>query len=260
MGVGMAQFWGLFRQNRLYLSAYFAAQTLFLIGLLFVIRHFHLGIRHELPLPWLAVVVPLAVYGGLRLPTIMHNCMHGNLRRGNLLVGELTAFFILMSFGIVCIQHVLHHADPDTEKDPHSPAGLTFWQFFFFSQFRGVKVTETAFLGFHGPSLISVALFKFNIFCHFLGNLLRLGIWVALLGPLFPFVYVPAFLAYLFVFSHVNYTTHLRDADGNSVVINVEKTLYHRLINAICDGVYFHENHHLFPRRYNPKVATGGTR
>ena len=251
----MTYFWTHFRRERTFLSGYFLAHTLVLLSALLLLHTFGLGFTEILAPIWFVLLVPLAMYWGLRVSTIMHNCMHGNLSWGNRLFGELSAFFVLMSFGIVCTHHQLHHAFPDTEWDPHSPEGLTFWRFFFFSQFRGVKATEDKFLQFHGRTPANVALFKFNILLHFLDNALRVLLWAQLLGPYFLTLYLPAFLTYLFVFAHVNYVTHRRDEKGKSLVVNVDTSFYHHLINWICDGVYFHENHHRFPRRYNPKLT-----
>jgi stearoyl-CoA desaturase (delta-9 desaturase) len=67
--------------------------------------------------------------------------------------------------------------------------------------------------------------------------------------------YAIPYASYLFVFAHVNYVTHGHDEQGRSIVRNRNSNLYYRLINAFCDGIYFHEDHHRFPRRYDPRLV-----
>jgi fatty acid desaturase len=252
MSKGMTYFWPRFRKNRMFLGSYFVIHKslllIIIVALLSVDRwqpHLSLGMS--------LFLLPIAMLVGIKVPTMMHNCMHGNMKYFNDLIGEFASFFILMSFGIVCTHHTLHHTYADTKLDPHNPEGQTFWQFLSTSQFRGVRVTESKFLEFHGNTVTNIILFKCNIAMHFLGNILRLIIWYLLLGNLFFTLYLPAFFSYLFVFSHVNYITHGRDKNGLAVITNVNSNLYYRFINFVCDGVYFHKNHHMHPSAYNPQ-------
>ena len=41
------------------------------------------------------VIIPLAFLLGIKLPTMMHNAVHGNFKRYNYLIGELTSQVIL---------------------------------------------------------------------------------------------------------------------------------------------------------------------
>ena len=253
----MSFFWSRFKKDRLALFNYFFKHTLFLVSSLFLLHHFDIGFTALLPVGALYFVVPLSICVGLKITTWMHNCMHYNYKHGNQILGELSSFYALMSFGIISNLHVLHHSYPDTEQDPHNPEGLSFVNLFFTSQFRGVQIIENKFYEFHGRTPTNFLIFKTNIFMHFLGNVLRLAIWYQLMGTLFYSMYLPGLLAYLFVFNHLNFATHITDKNGNVQVLNIDSNLYYKTMNWICEGLYFHHNHHIYPRRTNPSRPSG---
>lgn len=248
----MSYFWLKFKSNRFNLLNYLLGHTAFLVASLFLMYRYDLGVHTNVAPSWLFLIVPLSIFLGLKITTWMHNCMHYNYRWGNRLLGELTSFYALMSFGIVSDLHVLHHSYPDTDEDPHNPAGIGFLNLLFTSQFRGIQVIEDKFYGYHGKTIPTLLIFKLNIVLHLLGNGLRLLVWYKLLGPLFYSVYLPGFLAYLFVFNHLNFATHKTDETGKVVVLNINSNLYYYATNWVCEGIYYHLNHHLYPRRTNP--------
>jgi len=205
----------------------------------------------------LYLLIP-ALFIGIKLPTMMHNCFHENFAKFNYVIGELTSFFVLMGFGIMCINHTLHHAHADTDSDPHSPHGKSFLTFFLTAIFSGSHIIENRYLDIHGRTLLTKSLFKLNIFLHYLGVPLRILTWFLILGPeLFAYLYVPSFFIYLFAFSHVNYITHTKNEAGEYEIINLDSNLWYKLVNLIGDGVYFHKNHHQYPKLYNPKYLKG---
>jgi fatty acid desaturase len=252
---GMPHYWGRFKKDRFFLSAYFLKRTLFLGLLLVALLEFGTFLPAVTDLTLALAFVPIGILLGIKLPTLMHNGMHGNLGRANDAIGELTSFFILLNFPIVCLQHTLHHAYPDTEDDPHNPEGLGFWNYFATNQFRGAGITQRKFLDLHGRSLVNVLLFKLNIALHFAGSVLTLAVFYLFLGKLFFWFYLPAFFSYLFVFSHVNYYSHGRDEEGRPQIRNLNTNLYYKFINFLCDGIYFHRNHHVQPALYNPQYT-----
>src|SRR5262245_45805242 len=102
MASGMAYFWPRFTSRPLFLPGYLLAQTIVLVAVLAGLW------RWTLPAIVLSnlevgLLLPIAIILGLKIPTLMHNVIHGNGRLTSRLVGELTASFILMSFGIVSI-------------------------------------------------------------------------------------------------------------------------------------------------------------
>lgn len=248
----MSYFWIQFKSDKYNLLSYLLGHTVFLITSLFIFYHYDLGLELNVETQWLFLIVPLSIFVGLKITTWMHNSMHFNYSWGNRIVGELTSFYSLMSFGIVSNLHVLHHSYPDTDEDPHNPDGIGFFNLLLTSQFRGISVIENKFYSFHGKTLSTILIFKLNIFLHLAGNVQRLAVWYKLLGPLFYSVYLPGFLAYLFVFNHLNFATHKRNERGEIVVLNIDSNFYYHVINWVCEGIYYHLNHHHYPRRTNP--------
>lgn len=259
----MKNSWTKFRTNSFYLPRYLAVHILILvIGYFFALKYINHDFSLHLTLNHL-LLLPLALVFGIQVPTLMHNCVHGNIRPKslNFIIGELSCFFVLMSLSIIGINHTLHHTHADSDEDPHNPAQKSFLKFFFTSLITGVETIGNKYYKFHGKSSKTKLLFKSSIYMHYVGIFLRLGLWFLLLGPtLFVAFFVPAFFFYVFAFAHVNYITHVIDGEGKPQIINVDSNIYYRLINFIGSGVYYHKNHHLNPSCYNPKYYRSNKR
>ena len=248
--------WTKFRTNVFYLPRYLGVHILvLLVAYLIVLKtmnhdfSLHLNYTHLL-------LLPLSLIFGIQVPTLMHNCVHGNLKTKflNFAIGELSCFFVLMSLSIIGINHTLHHAHADSEEDPHNPTEKTFLEFFFTSLVTGVEVIRNRYYKFHGQNKKTKFLFNASVVFHYLGIFLRLGLWFILLGPtLFVAFFVPSFFFYVFTFAHVNYKTHIVDGKGETQIINIDSNAWYKLINLLGSGVYYHKNHHINPRCYNPK-------
>lgn len=249
----MKNFLHWFKTKRFFLTGYFSLQVVIVSLMTLWFANYPLIAVAPLTREEIFLLIPLAFYLGIKIPTTMHNCFHRNLGRWSHLVGELTSLFVLLSYGIMCINHTFHHVHSDTELDPHNPEGKSFFYFFLTASFSGVGIIERAFLKRHGFSIGMRALFKLNIFLHWIGIPVRLAFWYFFLGhELFLFLYLPAFAVYFFSFAHVNYITHGTDESGKQTVFNMNSNLWYKLVNAIGDGVYFHKNHHANPGLYNP--------
>lgn len=199
--------------------------------------------------------LPLAFLCGIQIPVFMHNCTHANFRSRlvNNVLGELSSLFILMGLDIVRINHSLHHAFADTQRDPHDPTGKSFFAFIFTAQVMGVRVIRDCYLSFHGDTAWNRGLFNASIVLQYLGHALRLTVWYLFFGPgLFIAFYLPSFLTFSLAFAHVNYITHRKNAAGEVEVLNKNDNAYYRFVNFIGSGVYFHKNHHRRPRLLNP--------
>lgn len=184
----------------------------------------------------------------------MHNAVHDNFSRFNRAIGELSSQFILLSFGIVCINHTAHHTNPDSAKDPHSPIGKSFIYYLFTCLHSGVDVLRNEYCKNHGEGLYSKLLFNLCAIAHFAGIPLRLAAWYFLLGPeLALFLYLPALGVFYVTFAHVNYVTHGLGTDGKPVIFNMDSNLWYKFVNYVGDGIYYHKNHHANPNLYNPK-------
>lgn len=258
----MKSSWAKFRTDLYYLPRYLAIHTLILIAGYFLAFKY-LNHDFQLHLTYMhLLLLPVALVFGIHVPTLMHNCVHGNLKSKNLnfIIGELCCFFVLMSLSIIGINHTLHHSHADSHEDPHNPAKKTFLQFFFTSLLTGVEIIGNKYYKFHGKSSKTIFLYKASVIMHHLGLFLRLGLWFLLLGPtLFVAFFIPAFFFYTFTFAHVNYITHIVDENGDVQIINVDSNAYYKLINFIGSGVYYHKNHHLNPKYYNPKYYRSST-
>lgn len=245
--------WKSFREDRTFLTKYFMLRVLLLAGAVYLLKDEAI---YQLNLSWVHLsLLPIAIIAGIQIPVLMHNCMHGNLKSKfiNELLGELTALFALMNLSILRINHTLHHAYADTHDDPHDPAHKNFLTYLFVSQLTGARIIESKFLEYHGKTRSNVVLFKFNIFIHYTGHLLRLWLWFLVFGPeMFVSFYIPAFIVYSLAFAHVNYITHTRDQNGKVEIINKDDNLYYNFINLIGSGVYYHKNHHHYPKLMNP--------
>ena len=257
----MNQTWAAFRSDPYFLTRYFSFHTLVLIALAAILVSVK-GFAFNYSFHYSQIFhLPFAVLIGIQVPVLMHNCMHGNLKNKtlNLICGELSGMFALMSLGILRINHTLHHAFADSHNDPHDPSGKNFITFFFVSQLTGARIIEQRYLDYHGRALKNRAIFKFNIVLHYGGHFLRLFVWYMILGPeLFVTLYMPAFLVYSLAFAHVNYITHRMNEKGETEIINKDDNLYYNFINYIGSGVYYHKNHHEYPKLMNPMLLERG--
>jgi fatty acid desaturase len=207
---------------------------------------------HPLDLTW--TVLALLLCG---LPSsILHNCAHGNVggKRLNRAVGEVCGTIMLYGFEGFRLGHVFHHKYPDNPQyDPHPPHGLKFHEFLVSPIKATLDVIENAYYANfdHGiGSRRNVALQK--IFFN-LSIVARLVFWVALLGPKwFLLFYLPMYFANIFVFAHINFATHVQSHDGSFEIINLDSNSYYQFINLVSFGGYYHKNHHLSPKSFNP--------
>ena len=255
----MKYFWRRFKKDRFFLFEYFVLQT-FVVGILSTaLLYWNLTPDLVLNPVHFLYIIPFAFWFGVKIPTIMHNCTHNNLGGLNFVIGELTSFFILMSFGIVSINHTFHHAFSDSELDPHSPEGKSFLQFFFTALISGAGIIQNKFLEFHGNKFVNRRLFDGVYILHYMGIALKMFLWYLILGDaLFMGFYLPAFFTYLFCFAHVNYITHSFSESGEAIILNKNSNIWYKLINLIGDGIYFHKNHHENPGLYNPRFSPRG--
>ena len=249
----MKYFWAHYRKDKFFLLNYFFLHAIGLLTAIGLFQELDLGFDLNFSnFPF--SLLPLAFVFGIKIPTLMHNCVHENLRGFNLIVGELTSFFVLMGFGIISINHTFHHAFSDSDMDPHSPEGKNFLQFFFTALISGAEIIEEKFFEFHGRNQKNFLYFKAIYFLHYLGITLRVILWYQILGKeLFIYFYVPAFISYLFAFAHINYITHRHNENGEAEILNKNSNLWYKLVNFLGDGVYYHKNHHIKPGAYNPK-------
>ncbi len=245
------------RSDHTFLVRHYALEALFLavgIGSSFAIRHpqarLHLGPAH---LALALVAVPV----GWRMASLLHNAGHGNFpgRRVNRAVGELAANYLLYGFANFVLIHALHHAYSDREHDPVSPRGRSFLAFLFAPmRYATARARRYLFLlhrgkrGYEAIRVGELVLFHVNI-------ALRALLWFGALGPdLFVSFYLPSVASNVAILAHINFVCHRNRNDGAVEVVNHQEKLYYRVANWVTVGGYFHKNHHLQPRLYDPRA------
>lgn len=136
--------------------------------------------------------------------------------------------------------------------DPHRHSDLNFWQFAGRMTPRSNSKIRERYREHWGESertrlLLSQAFYRFLSLSLVASNLL---LWYMLLGPMaFLFFYIPSFVTNYLVVVDVNYTAHPKNGGtGETKVANLNTRLHHRLGNLLWFGVYFHANHHRWPK------------
>ncbi len=202
-------------------------------------------------------LLPVGIIFGLIVATAFHNASHGNVgpRWFNTLVGEFCGAYTLDGMRNFRVGHMLHHIHADDPKfDPHPPHGLSFIQFIKTSKDRTIEVLINCYFKYHGETDASRRNIERQILTYKIGVILKLIFWFLLFGPVgFVLFFIPSYLSYFFGFAHLNYISHQEDDSGEVVVKNHDGTIFFKVMNVLTSGGYYHKNHHLYPRFYNPK-------
>lgn len=248
-----------FLTDKRFFLKYFSLQMIATIVLALAVYHLKgLSLDYTFSWSWL-YFLPFTFIIGVQIPVILHNAVHYNIPNKTLneIIGELCGFFVLFGMGPFRISHSLHHAYPDDpKKDPHPPMDKGFLHFLATTQLNTIKVISNVYFDKFGRNLSTRSIMITQMICYYIGLGGRVFIWFSLLGPSnFVHFYLPAYLVNLVVFAHINYATHQPDGNGGHEIINLDSNLYYKTLNIISSGAYYHQNHHDFPKRYNPMVA-----
>lgn len=225
-----------------------------LCGVLFLLRSDLLSF----PMTYLdLLLLPAGIIFGLIVATAFHNASHGNVGPHwfNTLVGEFCGAYTLDGMRNFRVGHMLHHIHADDPKfDPHPPHGLSFFEFIKTSKDRTIEVLINCYFKYHGETDASRKNIERQILTYKIGVVLKIVFWFLLFGPVgFVLFFIPSYLSYFLGFAHLNYISHQPDETGEVVVKNHDGTLFFKIMNVITSGGYYHKNHHLYPRFYNPK-------
>jgi fatty-acid desaturase len=206
-------------------------------------------------------LIPLGILAGTVSAALMHNAAHGNFRRGweNRLWGELCGLFQLSGFAGWCISHFIHHAAPDNpDADAHPPGELSFSQYVnAMGLMMKANLTGKYFETF-GDNAHTRATWSLVGFLLPFVRYLRVAFVLLLFGPTaFVMLYVPFKIANTLIYGDFNYRTHRPTGDGGYEVLNLNHTIWYKLLNAISFGSYFHKNHHRNAKVFNPRHAGG---
>jgi fatty acid desaturase len=190
------------------------------------------------------------------LTALLHNAAHGNIRPKwfGRLVGELTGVIQLSCFADWAVIHVLHHAhSDDPNKDPHPPGHLSYMDFVRNVRQQIVKVFGGYFVeAFKSEPKMKTALKCFAWFSR-ARQFMWVAFWFLLLGPkLFSFGFSFSIAFKMAHYAWFNWSTHRPNAEGKIEIHNHDRGLY-KAVNLISANLYYHGNHHINMKLFNPK-------
>jgi fatty-acid desaturase len=193
---------------------------------------------------------------GLFTAGLLHNTSHNNI--GNLKlnrwVGEFCGWWVLYGFRNFVLVHYLHHIYSDEEHDPVNPEGMSFFVFVTAPMRYMIKKAKGWLRETHGHHPDYEKILNTQTVIFHLILILRLAFWYLLLGKeLFFFFYIPGYLSNIIIFAHINYICHKELDDGTIEIMNYNHNLYYRFANMMTFGGYFHKNHHINPRMFDPR-------
>lgn len=198
----------------------------------------------------------LAIIVGAFLASAIHNASHDNFSNvyKNRFFGEISGYWVLYGFQNFLMIHHLHHRYSDTEFDPVNPKDMSFIVFLSAPMRYMIQTTKLYLRSVHGKNadyqkIMTLQTVLFNILI-----ILRLTAWLILLGPVF-FVsfYLVGVFTTIFLFAHINYNCHRELEDGSVEVLNLDHNLYYKIANFLTMGGYYHKNHHINLKVFNPK-------
>lgn len=184
---------------------------------------------------------------------LYHSCAHNAFKPKwlNRFLGEVTGLWHMSSIDEWATIHAFHHnhAD-DLELDPHPPAGMSFFKYL--GTMGGTILVRFVehYLRIHGSeNRTAIKHISRSIMARqFLLSLM----WFLVLEPeLFVFLFAPNIVFKKLHYVWFNWATHIKDSSGFSVM-NLDKGIY-RIINLISLNLYYHSNHHNFPKLISPK-------
>jgi|GEM_PF-869039 len=215
-------------------------------------------IRFRAELSWTYfAALPVAIYLGHLSAVFIHNAVHNNFKPIwlNPIIGELCALHqISAGFLVFKYVHYEHHAYPDIpKKDPHPPKGYSFWQFV--DQSRDLIISRLAavYLESWGDTEKNRLKWRIQDGLLLMLRFTKTLFLFVLLGPkVFALLYLPSYIANVFLFAAFNYFTHVEKADGSTEILNLDNNGYFWFCNRTMFGVFYHKNHHLKAKLFNP--------
>lgn len=205
--------------------------------------------------PWHILFIPLAAATQLVATGILHNAGHDNIRPRKLRepIGELFAFIQMVGFRDWVVVHTLHHtyAD-DPENDPHPPMGKGYWRYTLGMRDTIVKVLVKDYFKYWGNNPASQKNLRIMGRFSRMNHWLKILIWWAILpSPAFALFFAASVPFKMLHYAWFNYATHSVGATG-ATILNLDSPVY-KVANALSFGLYFHKNHHLNPRLFDPR-------
>lgn len=207
---------------------------------------------------WLYLVfLPVALYLGHLSAVLLHNAVHNCFKPNwlNPVIGELCALQQLSAgYPVFKLVHYQHHVYPDDlEKDPHPSLGYSFWGYVDAGRALVQKRLTALYKEIWGDTENSKRAWQLQEGLLLGARFTKTFFWFVLLGPkFFVLFFLPSYVSYVFLFASFNYFTHREKADGSVEILNLDDNWYFKFCNKTLFGVFFHKNHHLRPRLFNP--------
>lgn len=205
---------------------------------------------------WSLALLPVAsVVWALLLTAFLHNASHDNFRPAaiNRPIGEFCGLAQLVGYADWAVVHVLHHAySDDPDRDPHPPGIKTFWPYLFGLRANVGRVLLNEYFGRWGRTPEARRQLGRMMIASKIGQVAKLSFWWLLLGPtVFSWFFATSVVFKLFHFAWVNYATHRTDETGG--LRNIGDGPVYRVLNFFTYGLYYHKNHHLNPKLFDPR-------
>lgn len=205
------------------------------------------------------VLLPLTWAAGIVSTVFIHNASHGQFRPRwlNPVLGECAAFVLHSNYLGWAMVHYYHHKHTDDpELDPHAPRDLAFWPYANGMLPRVVTYLDARHKELHNlPAWLNLATLVAGLLFLALSPLL----WLLMLGPTWFFaLWLPVVITGQWLITVINYQNHAADQPGPNHPIDLDRKLWHRLVNRIGFGVLYHEVHHRDATRFDPSSRTQG--
>jgi fatty acid desaturase len=211
------------------------------------------------PLPALApaLLVVAGVYVGIWSNVLLHNASHNMIKPAwlNRLVGELSGWQVLSGFPGFAVIHIEHHRHADHDEfDPHpNVEGEGFWAYIDNTRARLRRAFARIYRECWGHNETYMASWKKVKWLLPLNRALRAILWLVLLGPVgFTLFFITSHVSTQLSFAVVNYYSHRRRDDGTVEVRNLDHNWAFWILNRGFSGAFYHGNHHLNPKLFNP--------
>lgn len=199
----------------------------------------------------------LGSYIGVWSNVLIHNASHNMIKPKllNRFVGELAGLQVLSGFPGFAVLHMEHHVhSDDVELDPHpNLPGQSFWQYIDGTRSRLRKTFARMYQKSWGHDPQYVSSWKKVRFLLPLNRTLRAALLLLVLGPWgFTLGFITSHIVTQLAFAVINYYSHFRLPDGTVEIRNLDHNWTFRLLNRGFSGAFYHRNHHLNPKLFNP--------
>jgi len=248
----------LFRQikaDRTYLLKSYLKDMILMSVMILLFLKTKAGLNLELTLPFAFIIIPFAVMNGLIIASLLHNTSHNNIRNTvfNRVIGEYCGYWVLYGYTNFVLIHFLHHQYSDEELDPVNPKGMSFIVFLTAPMRYMIRAAKKFLFKMHGQNSDYKKIMSAQTIVFHLNLLLRLILWYLLLGKsLFLLFFIPGFVSIVAVFAHINYICHKQTEKGVDIQ-NLNHNLYYKIANFFTMGGYYHKNHHINMRLFDPR-------